>query len=80
MHKIVNGKQVECNQSEIDDMEQRKVAHEAKVEKRKANLYQENRREAYPSIEDQLDVIYHKGLDAWKADIAAIKAKYPKPE
>lgn len=34
----------------------------------------------YPSIVDQLDKIYHEGIDAWKADIQAVKDKYPKPE
>lgn len=40
--------------------------------------YQRNRKTEYPSIEDQLDKIYHNGIDAWKADIKAIKDKYPK--
>tara|TARA_B100001093_G_C26592474_1_gene912153 strand:+ start:533 stop:673 length:141 start_codon:yes stop_codon:yes gene_type:complete len=31
------------------------------------------------SIEDQLDNIYHNGVDAWKADIKAIKDANPKP-
>ena len=39
----------------------------------------ENRRSEYPSIGDQLDKIYHDGIDAWKADmIKPIKDKYPK--
>tara|TARA_R110002012_G_scaffold223477_1_gene395449 strand:- start:43 stop:336 length:294 start_codon:yes stop_codon:yes gene_type:complete len=33
---------------------------------------------AYPSWEDQLDNIYHNGVDAWKVDIKKIKDKYPK--
>ena len=41
--------------------------------------YQRQRRAEYPSWEDQMDKIYHSGLDAWKADIKAIKDKYPKP-
>ena len=40
-----------------------------------------NAREAeYPPIKDQLDKIYHEGIDAWKADIKAIKDKYPKTQ
>ena len=42
--------------------------------------YSYNRRVEYPTIQDQLDKIFHEGLDAWKADIQAIKDKYPKPE
>ena len=33
---------------------------------------------AYPSIPDQLDMIYNAGEDAWRAAIKAIKDKYPK--
>ena len=40
--------------------------------------YSENRAEAYPSIADQLDDIYHNGVDAWKVTIKTIKDKYPK--
>ena len=42
--------------------------------------YTESRRTEYPSINDQLDKIYHEGIDAWKADIKAIKDKYPKTQ
>ncbi len=34
----------------------------------------------YPPIEDQLDKIYHSGVNAWKADIKVIKDKYPKTQ
>lgn len=40
--------------------------------------YVDQRMMEYPSITDQLDKIYHEGLDAWKADIKAVKDKYPK--
>lgn len=40
--------------------------------------YSEARAAAYPSIEDQLDKIFHSGIDAWKADIQAIKDANPK--
>jgi phosphoglycolate phosphatase-like HAD superfamily hydrolase len=43
------------------------------------NEYQRQRAQAYPSIADQLDTIYHSGIDAWKAQIAAVKQEYPKP-
>lgn len=43
-----------------------------------AQQYKRNRSEEYPSIEDQLDDIYHNGIDGWKATIKAIKDKYPK--
>jgi hypothetical protein len=43
-----------------------------------ANAYKGLRAKEYPSIPDQLDTLYHSGLDAWKAQIKTIKDKYPK--
>jgi hypothetical protein len=43
------------------------------------NQYQRDRAIAYPSIKDQLDVLYHQGYDGWKASINEVKNKYPKP-
>ena len=40
--------------------------------------YQRQRAKAYPPIADQLDTIYHGGIDAWKAQIAAVKEEFPK--
>ena len=42
------------------------------------NAYQEKRKSEYPDWGDQLDKIYHSGIDAWKVDIKKIKDKYPK--
>ena len=42
------------------------------------NSYQESRKLEYPPIEDQLDKIYHHGVDAWKVDIKAVKDRHPK--
>ena len=42
--------------------------------------YKEARKLEYPPMEDQLDKIYHSGVNAWKADIKAIKDKYPKSQ
>ena len=41
--------------------------------------YQAPRKKEYPSIADQLDDMYHNGIDAWKATIKTTKDKYPKP-
>ncbi len=43
-----------------------------------SNAYQRSRATEYPSMADQLDDIYHNGVDAWKATIKAVKDKYPK--
>ena len=42
--------------------------------------YTQARAAEYPPIVDQLDKIYHEGIDAWKADIKVIKDKYPKTQ
>jgi len=42
------------------------------------NEYQYKRAKEYPSIADQLDDIYHNGIDGWKATIKTTKDKYPK--
>ena len=42
------------------------------------NKYQRDRKLEYPSIEDQLDDLYHNGIDGWKTTIKAVKDKYPK--
>tara|TARA_R100000322_G_scaffold6761_1_gene4804 strand:+ start:1804 stop:2100 length:297 start_codon:yes stop_codon:yes gene_type:complete len=42
------------------------------------NKYQRDRAVAYPSIKDQLDDLYHNGIDGWKTTIKAVKDKYPK--
>jgi len=42
------------------------------------NEYQRKRADEYPSIADQLDDIYHNGVDGWKATIKSTKDKYPK--
>jgi hypothetical protein len=40
--------------------------------------YAEKRKLEYPSIPDQLDLLYHGGYDSWKAAIQVVKDKYPK--
>ena len=42
--------------------------------------YTDARVAEYPPIVDQLDKIYHEGIDAWKSDIKVIKDKYPKTQ
>ena len=42
------------------------------------NVILNNRKQEYPSMADQLDDIYHNGIDGWKATIKVTKDKYPK--
>ena len=51
----------------------------ARVELNKV-VYKEERAYEYPHWGEQLDYIYHNGIDKWKTDIVdPVKAKYPKP-
>lgn len=61
------GNQVAIDQALID-AEIAKTAYKAK------------RQAEYPSFADQFDKIFHEGIDAWKAEIQAVKDKYPKGE
>lgn len=43
-----------------------------------AKEYQRKRAKEYPTITDQLDIIFHNGIDAWKTQIQFVKDKHPK--
>ena len=45
---------------------------------KEVEVYKQQRAAEYPPYADQFDKIFHQGIDAWKADIQAIKDKYPK--
>lgn len=44
-----------------------------------ANQYQRDRASAYPSTANQLDLLYHQGIEGWKAEIKKVKDAHPKP-
>nr|BAR38131.1 hypothetical protein [uncultured Mediterranean phage uvMED] len=54
--------------NKIDELEAKYISDE----------YKRKRKLEYPSIVDQLDDIYHNGVDGWKETIKAVKDKYPK--
>jgi len=68
-----DGKSVTLVQSKIDSA---RIAIDKELTDTK---YQKDRAKEYPSVVDQLDLIYHSGIDAWKAKIKETKDKYPKP-
>ena len=68
-----DGTQITLEQSNIDAARATINAEYAALE------YSRNRAAEYPSVVDQLDLIYHSGIDAWKAKIKETKDKYPKP-
>jgi hypothetical protein len=50
-------------------------------EEQKASVYRDRRRQVYPSLGDQLDMIYWdqiNGTTVWQDTVAAVKAQYPK--
>tara|TARA_B100001250_G_C19479266_1_gene647972 strand:- start:213 stop:500 length:288 start_codon:yes stop_codon:yes gene_type:complete len=70
--KWLDSKQTEPTESEIN-------AEIARLDTLYTNeKYKRDRSAEYPSIADQLDDIYHNGIDAWKATIKKTKDKYPK--
>ena len=73
--KIVNGVQVEMT---AEEQAARETEEAAANTEQAANAYKRSRAKQYPSIKDQLDLIYHSGIDAWKAKIKETKDKYPK--
>lgn len=79
-HRVVDGVQVDLTTEEADAILNEWTDNEhAKQVDEDANGYKSNRAAEYPSIPDQLDDIFHNGLDAWKATIQTTKDKYPKP-
>ena len=81
-HKLIDGVRIDLTAEEIaelnakDEIENKKIA-DAKVIFDN-NKYQRDREKEYPSWQDQLDDLYHNGIDGWKESIKAIKDKYPK--
>ena len=64
----VSGNEVTINEAQVDAW----VDPEA---------YKFARQEAYAPLAEQLDYIYHNGIEAWKTDmINPVKTKYPKEE
>ena len=62
---VISKSDIQAKQAEL------KADYEAKE-------YQRKRQPEYPSMADQLDDIYHNGIDGWKATIKVTKDKYPK--
>ena len=67
----------DMNVISIDDAKVRTARTEIDSDYAKVK-YKDDRAAEYPSVVDQLDDIYHNGIDDWKATIKTIKDKYPK--
>ena len=62
----------------ISNSDLEKLRKEQEQERLDALTYKEKRANEYPTIANQLDDLYHNGIDGWKTTIKAIKDKYPK--
>jgi hypothetical protein len=74
--KLVNGERIELTTAENKHRLSDGVTAQAEQD---ARAWLDGRLAEYPAIPEQLDNIFHNGIDAWKTDIQAIKDKYPKP-
>ena len=74
--KLVNGERIELTAAENNQRLADGAAAQAELN---ARAWLDGRLSEYPAMSEQLDNIFHNGIDVWKADIQAIKDKYPKP-
>ena len=77
LYKSVNGERIALADDEADIVRTQWAENDAKQQ---ANQYKEDRLMQYPNWPDQLDQIFHEGIDAWKETIQAVKDAHPKPE
>jgi|TARA_R100000231_G_scaffold53986_1_gene45370 nucleoid-associated protein YgaU len=64
---------------EIQWLEKTSEISKADIKAKMASMeYIYKRQDEYPSLKDQLDDLYHNGIDGWKKTIKAVKDKYPK--
>ena len=74
---VVRGNDIDT--CEIEWLEGTAEISKADIKAKMASMeYIPKRASEYPSIEEQLDDLYHNGIDGWKSSIKAIKDKYPK--
>ena len=67
-------------QDDYDDLEKRQEHEDTLKSEWDAHVYSRDRDDEYPSIEDQLDYIYHNGIAKWKSDmVKPVKDAHPKP-
>lgn len=73
---VIDGETFEHTEEEKDSL---LIAWAASSFELQKTEYIEQRQFAYPSTNDQWDILYHQGFDAWKAVIKEVKDRYPKP-
>ena len=77
-----NASLIDEDKGVFDDSGNKIITEQSKIDAARTELakldYKKKRAKEYPSMSDQLDDIYHNGIDAWKSTIKTIKDKYPK--
>ena len=77
-----NVKRIDDGLGAFDSSGNKVTLEQSKIDAARTELAKEDykwkRAAEYPSVVDQLDDIYHNGIDAWKATIKTTKDKYPK--
>jgi hypothetical protein len=82
LQKIHEGERVDLTQEEREQLLSDWNIEAERIEKEKALQYQRDRSKAYPTIQEQLDLLYWdkvNGTSNWEAAIEAVKTEYPKP-
>ena len=74
--KMVDGLEVDLTAEEEATVREEWAVNESEAN---AIKYARDRLDEYPDWRDQLDQIYHEGIDAWKETIKAVKDANPKP-
>lgn len=80
LHKMIDGVKVFLTPEEEASIRAEWAANDILSQTTK---YIQDRVAAYPSIGDQLDLLYHDKVDGttkWQEAIAAVKLAYPKPQ
>ena len=85
-HKVVgqepNGTGILSNNSSDFGVTWKQLSDQIKIEEQKFKdtQYQRDRAADYPSWQEQMDLLYHGGVSALKAELKKTKDKFPKPE
>lgn len=84
--KVVNGVRVECSEEETAQILEKRKQAEKEIQEELKVAYKQARKKEYPSIGDQLDMLWHamdKGeipkAQKWFEAIKAVKESHPKP-
>ena len=76
--KTIDGVNYLLNDNDLVEIAVRDAEYIAQAPARALKVVLEKRIKEYGTIGDQLDMIYHDGIDTWKAHILTVKQNNPK--